>query len=108
MVITFWQAAYAAGPAVSFLKQNSELTHVTLHWQAEAHHHAADGAIHVDDSQDSMQHVMTDCTHHNMAVIASAALAFIEPPSQGIAEASYSLLPPPVLDGLRRPPRSLT
>jgi len=84
----------------------ADLEHAALHWQEEGHHHHDDGAYHMDDSNESTQHVLSDhvsptaalmvASSHYSPLLGSAAPG-------GLHEA---LVPDPTLDGLLRPPRS--
>lgn len=109
--LTVWQSASAAGPLQVWLAADPTLAHVAMHEAGEAHHHHHDhdgaGATHADDSQDSVQHVMADCCIHHLAVFQAPTIVALEPLPQHVAQAASHLPPPPYLDGLRRPPRSL-
>lgn len=99
-----WQGLALARPG-STVNVLADLGHAALHWQEEGHHHHDDGSYHVDDSKESVLHVLAD------HVAASAALmAFSEP---GLLPASSESppglrerrVPHPFLAGLLRPPR---
>lgn len=82
-----------------------DLQHAALHWQGEAHHHHEDGSYHLDDSKESVQHVVTD---HLSVSLAMAAPSLHELPSLGSAAPGglrATPVPNPTLDGLLRPPR---
>ncbi len=107
--LSFWQAASAAGLTQAMLEQDAGLAHLAMHWEEAAHHHHdADGSIHADSSQDSIQHVMADCSTHHLGIIVMLPVAALEPASHHVAQAASHPPPPPYLDGLRRPPRSLS
>ncbi len=106
--LSLWQTALAAGLTQAVLAQDGDLAHLALHWQAEGHHHDDDGSIHADDSHDSIQHVMADCSMHHLGLIAVPAVTALEPAPQQVTQAASHLPPPPYLDGLRRPPRLLS
>lgn len=99
-----WQSVAMAriGSTVNAL---ADLAHATLHWQAEAHHHHDDGSYHLDDSKESVQHVVID--HLNASLALAAASLHDFPPlgsaaPDGLRERP---VPDPALDGLLRPPR---
>ncbi len=106
--LSLWQTALAAGLTQAVLAQDGDLAHLALHWQAEGHHHDDDGSIHADDSHDSIQHVMADCSTHHLGFIVMLPVAALEPVSHHVAQAASHPPPPPYLDGLRRPPRLLS
>ena len=79
--------------------------HDVLHWQNSSHHHHADGATHLDDSNESIQHTHAD---HGLGWAfllagAPAPMTVQRPPAPA---ASTSLAAPqPFLEGPLRPPR---
>ena len=95
VLMNVWQVASAAG-LPQFMAA-----------QGEVHHHDTDGTIHADQSEDSYAHMMSDCCMHHFGVVAAGVLVALEPLPQHVAQAAQSVPPPPYLDGLRRPPRSL-
>lgn len=107
VLMNIWQVASAAGLAQFWSEQGQALQHTVMHWQGEAHHHDSLGHVHVDESEDSFQHMMADCCLHHVGVIAAPAVVALEPLPQPVAQAVQAVPPPPYLDGLRRPPRSL-
>lgn len=80
--------------------------HAALHWHETSHHHLEDGSIQLDDSTESVLHVLGEPAtasptlptrpQHDIAPLASS-------PPGGLHE---RLVPAPTLDGLLRPPRS--
>ena len=105
VLLNVWQVASAAGLSQFWVTQNPALDHAAMHWQGEAHHHDSDGSVHVDDSQDSLQHMMADCCFHHFGVIVAPAIVALDPLPQHVAQMAQSVPPAPYLDGLRRPPR---
>lgn len=105
LFLSFWQVASAAGLSAAWLDGGTALDHAAVHWQGEAHHHDDDGGVHADDSQDSIQHMMADCSFHHPAVLQAPAVVALESPPQHVAQTAHALPPAPYLDGLRRPPR---
>jgi hypothetical protein len=76
-----------------------------LHWQAQGHHHHHDGSFHLDESQASTFHLLSDHLTVTTALLPAISPHF--PPSTsappgGLHEAQ---VPDPFLDGLLRPPR---
>ena len=86
----------------------ADLTHAALHWQEVGHHHHDDGSYHLDDSSDSVQHVLCDHVCAANALLVTASHHF--PPLGSAVPGGLSklLVPDPTLDGLLRPPRSRT
>ena len=107
VLMNLWQVASAAGLPQFMAAQGEALEHTLMHWQGEAHHHSSDGSIHADESGDSSAHMMADCCLHHFGVVAATVLVTLEPLPQHVAQAPQAVPPPPYLDGLRRPPRSL-
>ncbi len=106
--MSLWQAAAATGLAQACLMNDAERAHLALHLQAEGHHHDADGSIHADDSPSGLQHAMADCSTHHPVLIVALPLAQLERVSQGIIPLAQPQPPSPYLDGLQRPPQSLS
>ena len=102
-----WQSVALArvGSTVNVL---ADLEHAALHWQEEQHHHHDDGSYHLDDSKDSVQHVLCDHVTANGALLLTASHDF--PPLGSAAPEGLHerLVPDPPLDGLLRPPRFRT
>jgi hypothetical protein len=104
LVALLWQsAALARSGAPSPLL--ADLEHAMLHWGDEGHHHHDDGSFHLDTSDESTLHVMTDHVNGS-ALLRDTAQALPSfrgsPPGRDVAAAA----PPPFLDGLLRPPRT--
>ncbi len=100
-----WQSVALArvSPTMNAL---ADLEHAALHWQEEGHHHHDDGSYHLDDSNESTQHVVTDHLSASLAMAAPSSHDF--PPLGSAAPGGLheTLVPSPTLDGLLRPPRS--
>lgn len=84
----------------------ADLEHAALHWQEEGHHHHADGSYHLDDSTESVQHVLSDHVSAAAALVASSSQGFPPLGSAALGGLHDTLVPNPTLDGLFRPPRS--
>lgn len=104
LVAMLWQSVALArvGSTVNAL---ADLAHATLHWQDEGHHHHEDGSYHLDDSNESAQHVVTDHLNASLAMAAPPSQDF--PPLRSAAPRGPhdAAAPSPTLDGLLRPPR---
>ena len=100
-----WQSITLARPG-STVRLLEDFEHAALHWQAAGHHHHDDGTYHVDDSSESVQHVVTDhASASAAALIASIDHDFAIAPSEKPSALRQALVTHPFLDGLLRPPR---
>jgi hypothetical protein len=104
LLSVFWQAFAIAGQATAFADAQ-EIAHAMLHWQEEAHHHHDDGSVALDDSDESLQHVVADGCLGSSAVWASTSFTFASAVGTRPLIANELPRPGPHLDGLRRPPR---
>ena len=79
--------------------------HAAFHWQGEGHHHHDDGAYHVEDSSDSVRHLLTDHVTASLGLLLGTATSF--PPTGSVRPGTElrSGSPHPDPDGLFRPPR---
>lgn len=100
----FWQAV-AVARVGSTMNALADLEHTALHWQKEGHHHHQDGSYHLDDSNDSAQHVLSDHLSATAALMVSAPHDFPPPASAAPGSMHETVVPDPTLDGLLRPPR---
>ena len=100
-----WQSVALArvGSTVNVL---ADLEHAALHWQEEGHHHHDDGSYHLDDSNESAQHVLADHAGATVALMAAASHELAPLASAAPGGLHERLVPDPALDGLLRPPRS--
>jgi hypothetical protein len=99
-----WQNAALARPG-STMYVLADLEHAALHWQEEGHHHHDDGSYHVDDSNESVQHVIADHVTASAAIMGSTDQDFPSAPSDSPSGLHERPAPHPFLDGLLRPPR---
>lgn len=104
MLSIFWQALAVAGQLPVFASQE-ERAHAAMHIQEEGHYHHHDGAMELDDSSDSRLHLMADAMplgalQTNGGSLPAPDWANIPPDAT-----SVSLIPDPVLEGVRRPPK---
>jgi hypothetical protein len=99
-----WQSV-ALARAGSTVNALADLEHAALHWQEEGHHHHEDGSYHLDDSNESAQHVMTDHLNASLALAASSSHEF--PPLGSAAPGGLreAAVPEPDIEGPLRPPR---
>ena len=83
----------------------ADLPHAVMHWQGESHHHHEDGSYHLDDSKESVQHMVAD--HLGASLVMAAPSLFELPRLRSAAPAGLHATPAPspTLDGLLRPPR---
>jgi hypothetical protein len=99
-----WQSV-ALARAGSTVNALADLAHATLHWQEEGHHHHEDGSYHVDNSNESVQHVLSDHVSAAAALMVSSPQPLPPPGSTAPSGLHETRVPNPVLDGLLRPPR---
>jgi hypothetical protein len=104
LLSAFWQTFAIAGQATA-LADAQEIAHAVLHWQEQAHHHHDDGSVALDDSDESLQHVVADSCLGSSAVWATTSFTFATVVGARPLLANELLPPGPHLDGLRRPPR---
>lgn len=99
-----WQSVALARPG-STVNVLADLEHAALHWQEEGHHHHDDGTFHLDDSQASTLHVLSDHLTATTALLSAVSHHF--PPSASARPGGLhdDRVPDPFLDGLLRPPR---
>jgi hypothetical protein len=99
-----WQSVALARPG-STVNVLADLEHAALHWQEEGHHHHDDGTFHLDDSQASTFHVLSD--HLTVTTALLPAVSHHFPPSTSSRPGGLhdDRVPDPFLDGLLRPPR---
>jgi hypothetical protein len=106
MLFAMLGQSVALARAGSIANVIADLEHAALHWQEEGHHHHDDGSYHMDDSNESAQHVAAD---HLSTTLATALPPSHDFPPLGSAAPGglhKALAPGPTLDGLLRPPRS--
>lgn len=105
LLAMLWQSV-ALARAGSTVNALVDMQHTALHWQEEGHHHHEDGSYHLDDSNESVQHVLCDHVCASAALPVSASHDF--PPLGSAAPGCLQKAPVPDPDpeGLLRPPRS--
>lgn len=99
-----WQTV-AVARAGSTMNALADMEHASLHWQEEGHHHHEDGSYHLDDSNASAQHVLSDHLSATAAFTVTASHHFPHMGSAAPGGLHESVVPDPTLDGLLRPPR---
>jgi hypothetical protein len=99
-----WQSVAMArvGSTVNAL---ADFEHAALHWHEAAHHHQDDGTYHLDDSNESVQHVVMDHLNAAVGLLALSSHDFPRLRSAAPDGLHERLVPNPALDGLLRPPR---
>jgi hypothetical protein len=104
LLAMLWQSLALARPG-STVNVLADLEHAALHWQGEGHHHHHDGAVHLDDSEASTLHVLSDHVMATTALLPAASHHF--PPSTSARPGGLhdARVPDPFLDDLLRPPR---
>lgn len=104
LIAMLWQSV-AMARVGSTVNPVSDLAHAVMHWQDEGHHHHDDGTYHVDESSESVQHLITD---HSCTSVALLPDMPAEMPDMGSAlprTRCESAGPNPFLAGPLRPPR---
>ncbi|MNX98091.1 hypothetical protein D3C86_1304840 [compost metagenome] len=104
LLSVFWQAFAIAGQATAFADAE-EVAHAALHWQEESHHHHDDGSVALDDSDESLQHVVADGCLSTLLVWQITSFSFAPLASARPLIADETASPSPHLAGRRRPPR---
>lgn len=104
LVCLCWQSV-ASAHAVVAPQQDGDLAHALLHWSDEAHHHH-DGDIHLDDSDASVSHVLSDHVCSGAAPPCGPLLLSDASPGEALPVTAQEQAPTPYLDGLLRPPRT--
>lgn len=107
LLVAMWFQALAIAHWASAVPQSGDLMHSVLHWTGQAHEHHDDGAWMIDDSAAASQHVTGDQLTNPVALPDSTPLAFLDTFRNPPAADSPTGLPPPHLEGLLRPPRSV-
>jgi len=101
-----WQGLAGAG-LPSLAKVAADAAHAALHWKDVGHHHHADGSVHADASQASLEHVALDGSNVVASTLEASSLSF-SLPLTGLPHYWAERLPNPFSDPLHRPPRTLS
>ncbi len=99
-----WQSGALARPG-STVNVLVDVEHAALHWQEQGHHHHDDGSTHVDNSNESLQHLIADHVTASAALMAATGQNFLSVPAEAPSGLHERPAPHPFLDGLLRPPR---
>lgn len=99
-----WQSLALARPG-STVNLLADPEHAALHWAGEGHHHHEDGSYHLDGSNESVQHVVTDHLSVSLEMAAPESHDFPVLGSAVHGGVRTTAFPNPTLDGLLRPPR---
>lgn len=84
------------------------VSHAQMHMEGAAHHHDEHGVAHQDDSQESIQHILSDAGPGSAALIQFPQLSLHFGRLPAPAVMAEAVGPSPYLDGLRRPPRRIS
>ena len=105
LVAMLWQSV-ALARVGSSVNTFADLAHTALHWQDKAHHHHDDGSYHLDDSSESVHHLICDhlCATVALLVSTSPAIPILGSTAPGAPQKAP--VPDPDPEGLLRPPRS--
>lgn len=105
----FGQAFVTAGQSIALDHAGGfQAAHAEMHLESEAHHHDEEGLAHLDDSLESIQHMLADVGSGTAALLQFSQPLFHFGGSSAPAVTAESAGPPPHLDGLRRPPRLIS
>lgn len=105
LLAMLWQSV-ALARAGSTVNALADMVHTALHWQQQGHHHHEDGSYHLDDSPESVQHVISDHMGGSAALLVSASHDVPSLASAAPAGQHKASVPDPDPEGLLRPPRS--
>ena len=100
-----WQTAALFTPWVSS-HWAAELAHVAVHIQGDGHHHHDDQTLHLDDNDSGSIHQHADASTYSLGLWQDTALHLVPVPLATVLSRADALWPPPLLDGLLRPPRA--
>ncbi|MCW5645185.1 MAG: hypothetical protein KIT63_24045 [Rhodoferax sp.] len=105
MLAFVWQAAALFAPSAT-AAWAAELEHKAFHTQGDGHHHHDDQSLHVDDNDSVVMHQHADTGSHSLGLWQDTALRLLPVPRASVVPWADMLRPPPLLDGLLRPPKS--
>ena len=107
LLAMLWQSLGLAH-AGSSIDAAVSLEHATLSSQGEVHHHHDDGTSHVEESADSVQHLLADHVTAHLGLLLVTATSVQPTGSARPGTQHPKASPHPDLDGLFRPPRQTT
>ena len=88
------------------LSQVEHDSHAVLHMKGQAHHHLEDGSLQVDDSDESVRHLMVDCLLTAPGALPSLLAWPLQVMSSPPTSRDEQPAAEPDLAGLKRPPRA--
>ncbi len=107
LLTMLWQS-FGLAHAGSAYDALAVLEHATIGSQGEGHHHHDDGTYHVEDSVESVQHLLADHLTVPLGMLLCIAPSF-SPTGSARPGTDYPIASPhPDPDGLFRPPRLTT
>lgn len=106
LVISLVWHSFATANVSAAYEHGEGAAHAAMHLENEPHHHHDDGTLQQDGSDESVKHVYADGCANSAGVMPAHFAALFDDLRAG-AQFSNSATahPPPVLEGLRRPPR---
>ena len=105
MLAFVWQAAALFVPSAS-AAWATELDHMAFHTQGDGHHHHDDQTLHLDENDAVVMHQHADTGTHSFGLWPDTTLHLLPVPRASVVAWADMLRPPPLLDGLLRPPES--
>ena len=105
MLAFVWQAAALFVPSAS-AAWAAELDHLAFHTQGDGHHHHDDQTLHLDDTDSVVMHQHADTGTHSFGLWPDTTLRLLPMPRASVVAWGHRLRPPPLLDGMLRPPKS--
>jgi hypothetical protein len=104
LVALLWQSA-ATVRAVLPTHVLADPEHAALHLHGHAHQHHEDGSVHLENSSEALQHVLSDHSGGTAAPPVRAPDSLLSQASATPAGWHQALAAPPYLEGPLRPPR---
>ena len=104
MLAVVWQTAALFSPWASS-RWAADLDHIAVHGQGSGHHHHDDQTLHLDDNDAGVMHQHADTSTHTLGLWRDTTLHVLPSPGARVVSWADALGPPPLLDGLLRPPR---
>ncbi len=106
MLAVVWQTAALFTPWISS-HWAAELDHIAVHTQGNGHHHHDDQTLHLDDNDAGLMHQHADTNTHLIGLWQDTTLHVLPFRRAAVISWADALGPPPLLDGLLRPPQSV-
>lgn len=103
LVSLVWQGIAMASWVTLDAARRAE--HALVHWLASSHHHHEDGAIHLDDSNESVAHTHADHGYSSTFLLAGNPFPIAVHRPIAPATSHAVTAPKPFLEGPLRPPR---